>query len=193
MSNEYQVKTVTGPAVEPVTLTDVKTDLRIDHDNDDILLIGLIAAAREDAERLARRAFIQRTLELSLRAWPMDGMIRLPFPPAVNVASITYYDDANAAATMPAGDYIVVADTEPALITLAKSAIWPTATLRSVYPIRVRYTAGYGATADAVPERYKAIMRAMVAVRYENRDEMTASAERQLERLENALRVDWGW
>jgi uncharacterized phiE125 gp8 family phage protein len=193
MSNEYQVRVITPPAVEPVSLAECKVDLRVDQDADNDLIASLIAGARQDAEELSRRALVNRTLELSLTAWPCDNLIRLPFPPLVSVTAITYLSDANVSAVMPSTDYYAVTDVEPGLITLAKDKTWPTATLRSLLPIRVRYVAGYGATAVSVPERYKALIRSLVAIRYEYRDEMTPTAERQLANIRAALQMDWGW
>lgn len=193
MSNEYQVRVITPPAVEPVGLTECKIDLRVDHDADNDLIASLIVGARHDAEELSRRALVNRTLELSLTAWPCDNLIRLPLPPLVSVTSITYLSDANVSAVMPGADYIAITDVEPGLIMLAKDKTWPTATLRSVLPIRVRYVAGYGATAASVPDRYKALIRSLVAVRYENRDELTPAGERQLANIRAALQMEWGW
>lgn len=193
MSNEYQVRVITAPAVEPVSLTEAKIDLRVDHNADDDLIQSLIVAARQEAEELSRRALVNRTLELSLAGWPCDNLIRLPFPPLVSVTSITYLSYANVPAVMPIADYIAVTDVEPGVITLAYAKVWPTEQLRTVAPIRVRYVAGYGATAATVPDRYKTLVRSLVAVRYENRDELSATAERQLANLRAALQMDWGW
>lgn len=191
--NEYQIRIATAPAVEPVSLSEAKIDLRVDHDDDDTLIAALITSARMEAEGLARRAFISQTLDLSLTNWPADGYIRLPLPPVASVTSVTYYKDDNTSATMSSSDYIVVTDIDPAVLTLAKDKTWPSDALRTVAPIRVRYVAGYGATAASVPERYRALIRSLVLVRYESRDELTAPQERQLQNIRNALRMDYGW
>jgi uncharacterized phiE125 gp8 family phage protein len=193
MSNEYQVRVYTAPAVEPVSLEMAKLDLRVDHDDDDALIADLIVACRQEAEDIARRAFVNRTLDLSLSGWPADGKIRLPYPPAVSVTSVTYYKSDNTTGTMPSTDYVLVADIDPAVITTALNKSWPTETLRTVAPVRVRYVAGYGETAASVPERYRSLIRSLVLVRYESRDELTASQERQLQNIRAALKMEWGW
>lgn len=190
---ETQVRVVAAAAVEPVTLAEVKTDLRIDASDEDGLLMSLIGQARLDVETWCRRALIHRTLEMSLGGWPADNWIRLPYPPAVSLTSVSYYTDANVLTAMALGDLVLIADVEPGIVTLAKDKGWPGATLRSVWPVRVRWVAGYGATQVSVPEYYRSAMRALVAIRYEHRDEMTPNAVRALENVRASLMREWGW
>lgn len=185
------INVVTAPTEYPVSLADVKAALLIDHSQDDAFLATLIAAATDEAEQLAARSFCSRTVDLVLDAWPAGGAIRLEYPPVQSVTSIIYYDEDNAAGVMPAADYISVLDVEP-IVALAKNASWPSATLRSVAPIRVRYVAGYG-TAAAVPGRYKALILGLIAVDYENREALSPQGVVQRERLQAALKMDWGW
>lgn len=186
----YQVRVYTAPTVEPVTLAEVKIDLRVDHGNDDNLLTTLIVAARQRAEELSSRSFVNRTLDLRLAAWPSGVTIELKFPPLVSVTSITYYDEDNVVGTVSASDYIVVNDVEPGLIQLTPTASWPSTVLRRSWPITVRYVAGYGAAAANTPEHYKQLIRALVAHRYEFRDEISPQGAEQIRRVESALA--WG-
>lgn len=187
---------VTAPAEEPVTTAEAKAYLAVDHSADDALIASLITAARQEAEAQAARSFVTQTRDLVLQAWPCDGVIRLEHPPVQSVTSITYYDEDNAAATMPSADYYTVLDTLPPVVALAKNADWPDATLRDVAPIRVRYVAGYGAAA-AAPARYKTLILALVAIAYENRDGIgtgqSNNAEQQRQNVLAALQAEWGW
>lgn len=182
---------VTAPTEYPVSLADAKAALLVDHDQDDALITRLIAAATDEAERLAGRSLVSRTVRLLLNAWPA-GPIRLPYPPVQSVSSITYYDEDNAEQTVSAATYLAVLDTVPPLVMLKPAQTWPTDSLRDYSPIRVQYVAGYGA-AGSVPERYRSLILALVTVDYESREAMGTTAAVQRERLQNALKLDWGW
>lgn len=190
------VNVTTAPTEEPVSATEAKQYLAVDHSADDALIAVLITAARQEAEAQAARRFVTQTQDLLLSGWPADGRIRLEYPPVQSVTSITYYDEDNTAHVMSSADYITVLDTNPPLIVLAGDASWPDATLRSVSPIRVRYVAGYGAAA-AVPARYKNLILALVASAYENRDGISINpsnnAQQQRQNVLAALQMEWGW
>ncbi len=151
MALEWSV--TTGPAEEPVSLAEVKTHLRFTGDAEDSLLAGLITAAREQCELVARRAFVTQTITLRLDAWPPIGVLRLPQPPLAAVTAVQYVDEDGTLQTMPATDYYVY-QADPGMLVLMPGASWPTAALMPGTPITVRYTAGYGAAA-AAPRRYK--------------------------------------
>lgn len=187
-----QVRVIVPPDELPVTLAEVKTDARVDHDDDDALLTSLMVAATDRAEEFARRAFVTRTCELALDGWPCGGTIALPLPPLVEVLKVEYFDMANERHDVPAGDYLVVADLEPGLVTPVYNKTWPAVDLRLISPIRVTYRAGYGAAA-AVPERYKHLIRALVAIDYEYREGLTADGQRKAAFVQARLQSDWGW
>ncbi len=162
-------KTVVGPTEEPVTLAEAKTHLRVDHDADDTLIMGLIATARRSCEFGARRSFVTQTREMALCAWPPASGFKLPMPPLQSVESITYLDEAGATHTVTASDYRVYTNVEPGIVALKSNTAWPSATLAVGPSITVRYVAGYG-LASAVPDDYKSAMLLMIGHLYENRE-----------------------
>src|SRR5574341_1423176 len=108
------LRVITPPATEPVSVETVKSHLRIDLEAEDALLDIYIAAARERGEGLARRAFLTQTLELTVDAWPADGLLKLPRPPLQSVTSVKYLDRNGVEA--PWTDYQVDARSEPGQI-----------------------------------------------------------------------------
>lgn len=61
---------VTPPAGEPVSLAEAKQHLRVDGDDDDLLIGSLIAAARQAAETQTGRQLITARWKLVLDAFP---------------------------------------------------------------------------------------------------------------------------
>jgi uncharacterized phiE125 gp8 family phage protein len=186
---------VTAPATLLVSLAEAKAMLLVDHAADDALITAMIAAATSEAQGVAARAFVTQTLQLALDAWPDDGAVRLPHPPLQAVTSVKYFDADNVEQTIAAADYIVIADTTPGLIVPAAGKAWPTG-LRLFSPIRIRYTAGYGAAADVAASAQGEIVqlvKALVVVDYENREALSSQAAAQRERILNGCARHWGW
>jgi len=163
------VALVTGPAVEPVTLDEVKAWAKIDAADEDALLTSLVAAAREAAEQYLRRALISQTVRLTL---DLDGcgvhlsegvydlpvsaiygglptVVELPRAPVSSITSVVTYDLDNAPGTFAASNYSLNADGNR--FVLASGATWPS-NLRPVAACAITYVAGYGDAASAVPQ-----------------------------------------
>ena len=172
------IRVTVEPPVEPVTLTEAKLHCRVDHTDEDTYIEGLITAARQFCETFTGRAFVQRTLQLNLNRWPPRKALYLPYPPLVLVSSVIYYSTDGTPTTLTAGtDYLVDTDAEPGAILLPYGKTWPTNSLYPLNPIRVTYIAGYPATTTTpinyranVPEYIKAAIKLLVAVYYENRE-----------------------
>jgi uncharacterized phiE125 gp8 family phage protein len=79
---------IDGPAVEPVTLTEMKTYLRIDDDQEDELVAGLIKAARLMVEAASRRILVEQRWRVVLDRWPEGGAVMLPLSPLMDLESI---------------------------------------------------------------------------------------------------------
>ena len=65
---------ISGPAVEPITLTEMKAYLRVDDDDgaQDDLISGLIKAARLMVEAASRRILIEQHWRVVLDRWPAN-------------------------------------------------------------------------------------------------------------------------
>lgn len=158
---------ITAPASEPVSLTQAKAHLRVDHTDDDTMIGAMIQAAREAAEHQTGRALVTQTWELVLDAFPA-AEIELVKPPVQSITSITYEDTAGATQTLSATAYALAAyDTRGWVIPDVDTA-WP-GTYGAVGSVRVRFVAGYGAAA-AVPTSITSWMLLQIGAAYRNRE-----------------------
>jgi uncharacterized phiE125 gp8 family phage protein len=166
--------TVSTPTVYPVTLAEAKAHLVIDHDLDDSLVDGLIAAATEYAEQYTNRALVQRTLDYSMDSFPASAFV-LPKAPALSVTSIDYTDTNGDPQTVPTTVYGLDLGVTPPVIYLKYGQVWPTARSER-NAVTVRFVAGYaglGSPEDVragVPEAIKAAIKLIVGDLYLNRE-----------------------
>src|SRR5262245_1528310 len=84
---DYGLVLVTPPAVEPLTLGEVKVHLRVDHTADDEDISDLITAARELCEEQSGRSLATQTWRLELDRFPAWSF-RLLRGPLQSVTSI---------------------------------------------------------------------------------------------------------
>lgn len=165
---------VTAPAVEPLILLEVKDHLRVDFDEDDPLLQGLIKAAREYAEEVTGRALITQDWDYFLDEFPGGTEIALPFPPLQSVASVKYTDKDNVVATFDSAKYQVDTQRQPGRILLKDNETWPSDTLRPANGVEVRFKAGYGDDRFTVPEAIRRAMLLHIGAMYEHREAVLA-------------------
>lgn len=164
------LKTV-EPATEPITLAEARAHLRVDDTSEDTYITALITVAREHAEALTDRQFITATYALSMDEFPRRScdVIRPPRPRLIGVSSISYLDTDNAAQVLSAASYQVDTVLEPGRILPGYALTWP-----DTYPVMnavtITYTAGYGATATAVPKAIKQAILMLVAHWFEQRE-----------------------
>jgi len=64
------LKLITPPALEPISLADAKTHLRVDLTEDDTLISALISATRDYVERYCRRGLLTQTWLLAIDHFP---------------------------------------------------------------------------------------------------------------------------
>jgi uncharacterized phiE125 gp8 family phage protein len=161
------LKLITPPAVEPVALANAKAHMRIDTGDDDTLIEFLIVAARQEAEKITRRALITQEWELVLDEFPTE--ISLPLPVLQSVSSIKYLDVDGVEQTLLSTLYLADADSEPARIVPAYGCTWPV-TRDQYAAVRIRYLAGYGDSESDIPQAIRQWIMIRVATLYENRE-----------------------
>ena len=170
---------LSAPLGEPLTLTEVKSHLRVDHTADDALIAIYLRAAREYIDGpggFLGRALVRQSWRLSLDGFPTDE-IRIPLPPLSSVDAIRYDDTSGDEQLVNSQNFWVDKASEPGWIVRVDGVDWPT-TLDGVNTVRVDFTAGYAPGTNSpidygenIPFNIKAAMLLMIGNMYENRED----------------------
>ncbi|WP_435018487.1 head-tail connector protein [Tundrisphaera sp. TA3] len=155
------------PAIEPVSVAEMRAYAKIVDVVADSAIADLIATARAAAELYTGRAFITQTIRMTLlgcsagRApWfpghfqlPVDyfdgafpDCLALPTEPVQSVTSITTFDGSNVGTIYPPANYGLFGNR----IALNAGYYWPSP-LRIHSPAEIVYVAGYGDMPQDVP------------------------------------------
>lgn len=192
-------KLITPPTVEPVILAQAKQQCRVDIEDDDAYITGLIVAARQYAEKYTKRAFFNQTWRLSLDNFPLwlghngtlpsrlrdesfylyNGyydqlVIRLPRPSCVSVTSVTYVDLQGNLQTLDPSTYRLDNTSEPARLTPIPGTYWPLTELYLPGSVQITYVAGSygdGVEINNCPQTVVMAMLLLIGHWYQNREE----------------------
>jgi uncharacterized phiE125 gp8 family phage protein len=156
---------ITAPALEPVTLEEVKAHLRLDGEDDDAWLTQAIASARRQVESVTRRVLIEQEWRLWLDAWPDDGVLRIPVVPLIAVDAVTVYDAGGEPHVVDPETYAVDKASAPARLRFET----PPAPGQALNGIEIDLTAGYGDERGDVPSPLRHAILILVAHWYEYR------------------------
>lgn len=168
---------VTPPALEPVSLEEMKAQLNITSDDDDVLITGKIKAAREFIERQLGQSLIETEYLITLDSFPR-GSIEISGGPIVSVESVKYTAVDGTEATLAPADYSVDVASNPARVAVGASG-WPSLG-DGINRVRVAYLAGYGDAAADVPADLVEAIKMMAAHWYENREASLVSVSASL-------------
>lgn len=150
---------------QAVDLATAKAHLRVEHMDEDGLIVALIAAATDLAEQHTGRSIARCTWRHQRDGFPA-GDILLPWPPLLVLQTIEYIDAEGAPQTLHATAYRIDAHSEPARVIHPDGQPWP-ATAARADAVTVRYTAGYGL---ACPSSIKQWILLQVGHWYRNRE-----------------------
>lgn len=177
---------------EPVTLTELKDQLRITDDAENQFLNQLIIDAVKEIEDTTGIAFLDQDWRLTLDHWPnhtddwWDGVregsraslyggnahlisVELPRYPLDSITSLTVFSEDGTPTVVTVSDVFDV-DTQSlrGRLSLKSGATWPVA-LRPTNAIQIDYKAGYGTAPTDVPAPLRRAVRQMASYMYEHR------------------------
>ena len=164
---------LTPPTVQPVSIDEAATALRIDDHRFDTRLPASLGAARALAEQETGRLFMTQTWRTEMDTWPAaSDILRVH---RATAAAISYWDGSTWATLSPA-EYVVAPNGNGTSVAPAIGSSWPALGDVALGPrVRIDLTAG---TADAsnVPEGVKHYIIALTGQLIQSPDLSAASA-----------------
>jgi len=171
-------KLITAPTSEPVTVTELKSQLRITSSSQDTMLGVLITAARQHVEEYLRYSIVNTAWELYLDSFPKSGeSIWIQKSPVNAFTSLKYIDTDGVLQTLVKDtDHVVDMVSKPARVYEAWGKNWPSP--RNIPNcVILKFDSGYtGTTPDIVPTAIKQAILMIASTLYENpSDEVTGT------------------
>jgi uncharacterized phiE125 gp8 family phage protein len=170
-----RIERLTAPAVEPLTLAEVKEACRIDGVDQDGFLSRATKAARELIEGPDGAGLV---LIASRWRQRFDGFVSslwLPMGPVIGIEGIDYVDAAGVLQTLPPAAYHWRKGRYEARIQPAHGLTWPVAR-RQYDAVQVTFTAGFPGTEveppslGVVPEPLRIAMLMLIGHWHEHRE-----------------------
>lgn len=169
-----------APDVEPLSVQEVKDNLKISDASEESRLASLITSARLWCEGYTNRSFIKQTRTQYMddfwqpceyRPVKERSTIDLLQGPLLSVSgttviSVKYYNESDVLTTMPTSDYWI--DDKRPIPRIYVKESWPTTKVRP-NAVEIAYWAGYGTSGVSVPQYLKDAMHLYIAHCYENR------------------------
>lgn len=161
------IELIVPPASEPVSLAEAKRFLRVDHGEEDSLILNLIAAARGHVESFTGRKCVTRRVIERRDSWALkpDGYGDLAYTPLVSVHAVMVFDSSAASHSIALenmefdkqeGRFRFIPGPAPQVGALFNG-------------VSIEYSAGFG-DASAVPEDLRHAILVETAKLYEQRD-----------------------
>ena len=152
-------------AAEPLTLTQVKDHLRVDHDDQDTLITALLASMREHVEAYTATRMVTQTLTLRCEEWA--DLDALTIGPVQSITSIVYVDTDGANQTLSTDVYEGQLQGLEPRIVLKYGQTYPT--IREGSLITVVAVVGYG-VAGTQPEGVLHAIKMLIEEGYDGID-----------------------
>jgi uncharacterized phiE125 gp8 family phage protein len=162
---------IAGPAMLPVSLAEAKLHLRVDGDDEDMLVESLLDAAVQYLDGwsgILGRCLITQQWAVSMGAWPICPL-RLPFP-GIRAVTVAYADPAGADQSVDAALFQTYDDARGTIISFRSGFDAPSLQDERADAATISFTAGYGDGPADIPAPLRAAILLLVGHWYQNRE-----------------------
>jgi uncharacterized phiE125 gp8 family phage protein len=189
------IKRITEPLIEPVSLAEAKSHLRVDQDfaEDDLYIQSLVSAARHYVESVSDRTLIRSQWQIKLDQFP-SWDIELPRPPiAADSVVVTFVPGQNPSLTQSYTAFRTDRDSTPAVIRPEWNGAWPTCR-GAENDVTISYWAGYGDSVASVPPPSRHCILLMVGHWFAHREAVVQGGMNPVPMAVDALlgSINWG-
>ena len=167
----HSLEIVDAPLITPITIEEVKAQLRVEHDDDDTILTRLIdvAVTYTDVRGALGQAMITQKWAQWINANPPQN-VSLILGPVQDVTAIKYYDTDGVLQTDDINNYQVFGTDFATVISPKDSFTWPVSQQRSD-AIKIEYEIGYGDEITSVPQTIRHALMLLIGHWYDNREQ----------------------
>lgn len=158
---------ITGPTLEPLSLAEAKTWLKVDGTEEDELISTLITAARLMVEAEIGQVLIGQNWRLIGDFWPPEGEIPIRYGRVIAVQAARVFSAEGVATAIPASEFTLVERGIGEAQSLLPASQTAPGRIRAGIEIDLRL--GFGEAAGDVPEVIRLAIRRVVALWFENR------------------------
>lgn len=177
-----------GTETLPVELANVKEHLKIAGTDEDTYITNLIRTATDLAEKITGRDFINKTYEAYLDCFPCDGVkLEIRKSKLQSITSLEYYKD-GVLTTFASESYATTNTPYYSEVFLNNGYSYPTTDTRP-QAAKITFVAGYGETADDVPQGIKQGLYMVIAGLYENRGDCDDCAQKLANQVLQAYKL----
>jgi uncharacterized phiE125 gp8 family phage protein len=157
----YRPTLSTAATLTPVTYEDVVNHLRVDADDEEELVRGLIDAATayfDGYYGVLGRALVTQTWVQKYDGW--EARMYLPVFPVASVSSVSYLNSAGSPTTVTSTDYALYTDDCGDYVEFDQAFSYPTVSTESGPTVTITYVAGVAVS--AVPAAIKQAMLLLI-------------------------------
>lgn len=181
MAELGSIAVVEAPEDEPVTVAELREHCRIDHNEDNTYLSGLITAARVHVESRTGKLIGEQTVRQIHDSFPC-GRILLQRTPITSV-EITYIDTSGDEQTMDEDDIQTNLDSPVPIVAPAPETDWPSTQCGRIGAVTITCEGGFA----SCPKDLKQAILMLAAHWYTHREAVSATRMSEVPQTVDAI------